>query len=525
MQELSRALAESIGDVSVIHGSLEQLQAQSAALLGQQGRVAADVQQGLMQTLMVPFSRMAPRLQRLVQQASAEHGKRVELVFEGVEAELDRKLYDRIGAPLEHLLRNAVVHGIELPQQRAAQGKPLSGRIVLGLRREGAQFVIELNDDGRGLDLDAIRRVAIARGLLAEHATISDAELGQFIFAPGFSTARSLTQDTGRGVGMDVAMSEIRALGGSLDFSSVPGRGLRFLLRLPLAMVVARALLVEAGAEAYAVPVPSIEAVVRLPAEQAAALLSGSTAGGKADAMFDHGGEPYRVLHLADWVGTPRASAREGEARHAILLRQSGGDARLRRVALVVDRLLGHREIVSKPVGPLVSAIAGVGGATLLADGRVVVILDLPGLLSSRSLDAAAPQATDVAALRRPQILIVDDSITVRRVTERLLERNGYATRSARDGLEAIAMLQEQRPAAILLDIEMPRADGFEVAGFVRNTPELAGTPIIIITSRSGDKHRERAARYGIARYLVKPYQEDGLLAALHAVLQTESAQ
>lgn len=520
MQELSRALAESIGDIAVIHGSLDQLQTQSAALLAQQGRIATSLQEGLMQTLRVPFSRMAPRLQRLVQQASAEHGKRVELVFQGVETELDRKLYDRIGAPLEHLLRNAVVHGIEQPQQRAAQGKPLSGQIVLALRREGAQIIIELSDDGCGLDLDAIRRVAVARGLLAEHATLSDAELGHFIFTPGFSTARSLSQDAGRGVGMDVALSEIRGLGGSLDFTSRPGRGLRLVLRLPLAMVVSRGLLVEAGTETYAVPVPSIEAIVRLPAELAEALLSPAS----PDVMYEYGGEPYRVQHLADWVGTARASVREGEVRHAILLRQSRGDESPQRVALIVDRLLGHRELVSKPVGALVSAIPGIVGATLLADGRVVIILDLPGLMASRSLDAEPPQVAEVAVSKRQQILIVDDSITVRRVTERLLDRNGYATRSARDGLEAIEMLQEERPAAILLDIEMPRADGFEVAGFVRNTPELVDTPIIVITSRSGDKHRERAAQYGIARYLVKPYQEDVLLLALQAVLQTEAA-
>ncbi|TJY62003.1 response regulator [Sinimarinibacterium sp. CAU 1509] len=527
MQELSRALSESVSDLSAVHASLDQLASEATTILLQQGRINTEVQQGLMRTLMVPFSRQIARLQRVVQQTSQENGKRVELVFDGAEAELDRNVLERMTAPLEHLLRNAVIHGIESPQQRDSVGKPATGRIAVSLWREGSQLLIELSDDGRGLDLQAIRQTAVRRGLMPEDVEIGDDEAAQYIFMPGFSTARALTQDAGRGVGMDVVASEVKQLGGTLELASEWGKGARFTVRLPLTLAISQSLLVGAGNESYAIPLPSITGITRFARDQLDALLADDSPG------LDYGGHSYRLMHLADLVGVPRDSGTEQKTLHAILVRMPesfGGEQR--RVAVVVDTLVGSREIVSKAVGPQISAIPGISGATILADGRVVLILDVPALVQDHARRIlrmqAAPQVAGPAQApeeaKRELIMVVDDSITIRRVTERLLLKQGYDVITAKDGLDAMAQLQTERPLAILLDIEMPRANGFEVATFVRNTPVIANTPIIMITSRSGEKHREHAAAIGVERYLIKPFQEDQLLEQLREVIAGAAA-
>ncbi len=525
MQELSRALNESIGDLSSVHASIDQLASEATTILLQQGRITTEVQQGLMRTLMVPFSRQVGRLQRVVQQTASDNDKRAEISFDGVEAELDRNVLERMTAPLEHLLRNAVIHGIERPDDRVAAGKAPSGQLRVALWREGTQLFMELTDDGRGLDLDAIRQTAIRRGLMPEDATVSDDEAAQYIFMPGFSTAQKLTQDAGRGVGMDVVAAEVKQLGGSLELASEKGKGARFKIRLPLTLAMSQSLLVGVGHELFATPLPSVEGIARIAREELDGLLA---AGGPE---YEYGGQHYRVRHLADLVGTPREALTDQRTVHAILVRMPEGiGGEERRVAVVVDQLIGSRQIVSKSVGTQISAIPGVNGATILADGRGVMILDIAALVQDRtrrSLHTAAAVAHgDTAPEEAPRtlIMIVDDSITIRRVTERLLSKHGFATLTAKDGLDAMAQLQTVRPAAILLDIEMPRADGFEVAAFVRNTGAIQHTPILMITSRSGDKHRERAASIGVQRYLIKPYQEDLLLAELNSVLKERAA-
>lgn len=522
MQELSRALSESVGDLAAVHGAMDAYAVGAVTLLQQQGRVNTEVQQGLMRTLMVPFSRQAARLQRVVQQTALENGKRAEIVFAGAEAELDRNVLERMTAPLEHLLRNAVVHGIEAPEVRAERGKPATGQIRINLWREGTQLYVEVRDDGGGLDYDAIRATAIGRGLMPADAEIADEQAAQFIFMPGFSTARTLTQDAGRGVGMDVVAAEVKQLGGTLELSSEPGRGARFLVRLPLNLALSQALLVEVGGEAYAVPLSSIEGITRIAREQLPALYApdGPT--------LAYGGAEYRVRALGELIGAPAAgAAADSKTVHAILVRLPEGiGAGDRRYAIVVDALLGNREIVSKAVGAQISSVPGVSGATILADGRAVLILDLAELAQDaarRALRAAATGAVAAtpAATTRGLIMVVDDSLTIRRVTERLLLRQGYTVVTAKDGLDAMAQLQTEAPAAILLDIEMPRADGFEVAAYVRNTARIAATPIIMITSRSGEKHRERARTLGVDRYLIKPYQDEQLLGELRGLLET----
>lgn len=517
MQELSRALSESVGDLGSLHDSLYQVTQDASSLLQQQGRINTEVQQGLMGTLMVPFSRQVARLQRVVRQTAVEAGRLAEVSFLGVEAELDRNVLERMTAPLEHLLRNAVVHGIEPATVRTGLGKREVGEIVISLQRDGTQLVIEIRDDGQGLDIDAIRDQAIARGLMPPNLELSELQVAQFIFEPGFSTARELTQNAGRGVGMDVVASEVKQLGGTLDLETERGGGTCFAIRLPLTLAVSQALLVTVGTELYAIPLSSIEGIARVPRAQLDQYF------GDSDATLSYGGADYPLRYLGDYLGVSRLETDESRTVPTILVRVpegiGGGE---RRMGLVVDSMQGNREVVSKAVGPQVSSIVGVTGATILADGAVVLILDAPALVLDRTRRALLAEAQSAAAPRaddRAMIMVVDDSITMRRVAERLLTRHGYRVLTARDGLDAIAQLATESPTAILLDIEMPRADGFEVAAYVRNSERISDVPIIMITSRSGDKHRQRARELGVNRYLIKPYQEDQLLSEIRGVL------
>jgi chemosensory pili system protein ChpA (sensor histidine kinase/response regulator) len=520
MQELSRALSESVGDLSGLHTTMDGLVSEAETLLLQQARINTDVQQGLMRTLMVPFSRQVARLQRVVKQAAQDNGKEAEVQFEGIESELDRNVLERMTAPLEHLLRNAIVHGIEDPQTRIAAGKAGVGTVKVSLRREGTQLLVELRDDGKGLDFNAIRETAIKRGLMPSDADVADQDVAQFIFEPGFSTARKLTQDAGRGIGMDVVAAEVKQLGGTLEIGSETGKGARFLVRLPLNLAISQALLVSVAGEMYAVPLSSIEGIARIPREQLDELY------GEDGPAFGYGGHDYRVRYLGDFIGTSREAPRDGKTVSAILVRMGEGlGTQDRRVAVVVDALYGNREVVSKAVGPLISSVIGVSSATILADGRVVLILDVPALTQDRTRRALITMTTgksetsSAEADTRELVMVVDDSITIRRVTERLLLKHGYRVSTAKDGLDAMARLQTEHPVAVLLDIEMPRADGFEVAAFIRNNQRIRNVPIIMITSRSGDKHRERAMQIGVNRYMIKPYQEEQLISEVRGVL------
>jgi chemosensory pili system protein ChpA (sensor histidine kinase/response regulator) len=520
MQELSRALSESIGDLSGLHTTMDGLVSEAETLLLQQARINTDVQQGLMRTLMVPFSRQVARLQRVVKQAAQDNGKEAEAQFDGIESELDRNVLERMTAPLEHLLRNAIVHGIEDPRTRIAAGKPPIGTVKVSLRREGTQLLVELSDDGKGLDFNAIRETAIKRGLMPADAEVADQDVAQFIFEPGFSTARKLTQDAGRGIGMDVVAAEVKQLGGTLEIGSETGKGARFLVRLPLNLAISQALLVSVAGEMYAVPLSSIEGIARIPREQLDQLY------GEDGPAFNYGGHDYRVRYLGDFIGTTREAPKDGKTVSAILVRMGEGlGTQDRRIAVVVDALYGNREVVSKAVGPLINSVIGVSSATILADGRVVLILDVPALTQDRTRRALITMATGKSETTsaevdtRELVMVVDDSITIRRVTERLLLKHGYRVSTAKDGLDAMARLQTEHPVAVLLDIEMPRADGFEVAAFIRNNQRIRNVPIIMITSRSGDKHRERAMQLGVNRYMIKPYQEEQLISEVRGVL------
>jgi chemosensory pili system protein ChpA (sensor histidine kinase/response regulator) len=510
LQQLTRAFAESVSDVASIEGLLENLTREAQNLLMQQSRVVTELQSGLMRTRMVPFQRHVQRLSRLVRQVASETGKKAELVVNGASGELDRQVLERMLPPFEHMLRNSVVHGIETPEERRAKGKPESGTIKVTLHREGSEMVIVLEDDGRGIDLNAVRERAKQRGLVQPGRTLTDEEALQLIMEPGFSTAEKLTQHAGRGVGMDVVVTEIKKLGGALFTESVFGKGVKFTIRLPFTLAITQALIVRTGEELYALPLPTVEGVARIPRSEVQKHLA------EEQSTFSYGGQTYRLQHLGAFIGGGPSQLPEADVPVPLVLIKAGEHS----TALVTDELVGHREMVVKSVGPQIASIRGIAGATILGDGRVVIILDMGALVRSEwrtqmQLEQQVPQAE-----RRVLALVVDDSITVRRVTQRLLERHGMRVLTAKDGVDALSILQEHVPDIILLDIEMPRMDGYEFASHVRSDSRWADIPIVMITSRVGEKHRARAIEIGVNDYLGKPYQEHQLLDAIEPLVE-----
>ena len=516
IQQFSRALAETASDVGSIQQLLETLTQDTQGLLQQQARVVTELQNGLMRTRMVPFQRHVQRLSRIVRQAATDTGKRVELQVHGASGELDRQVLERMLPPFEHILRNAVVHGIESPARRLALGKAETGRVSLSLRREGSEVVIEIADDGAGLDLAAIRAKALELGLVEPvDRVITDREAMQLVLAPGVSTADRLTQHAGRGVGMDIVAAEVKKLGGSLQIESRAGEGSRFLIRLPFTLATSHALVVRVDDELYALPLTTVEGVVRLPRAEVEEHLA------RGAASYEYSGQSYRLQRLGTFVGLPPSPLPPQNATVPVVLVRAGEHS----TGLVTDELIGSREVVVKSVGPQIAAIRGISGATILGDGRIVIILDTPALVRA-DWQARIPAPVTVAPQEAQLVaLVVDDSITVRRVTQRLLERNGMRVLTARDGLDALALLAENLPDVILLDIEMPRMDGYEVAAQVRRDPRTARIPIIMITSRVGEKHRARAIELGVDDYLGKPYQESQLLEAIEPLVARRRAE
>ncbi|TCS43217.1 Hpt domain-containing protein [Reinekea marinisedimentorum] len=523
IQQLSRSLMEATYDLNDIKSTLTDKTRDAETILLQQSRINTELQEGLMRTRMVPFNRLLPRLRRIVRQVSGELGKQVDFMVGNAEGEVDRSVLERMISPLEHLLRNAVDHGIEMPEVRESNGKPGKGIVRLNLSREGSEIVLRLEDDGKGLDEDAIRTKAVERGLMQEGASLNSQEIMQFILEAGFSTSDKVTQISGRGVGMDVVNSEVKQLGGSISIDSEFGRGTLFTIRLPFTVSVNRALMVKSQDDLYALPLTSIEGIVRVTPKQLEEYYQPNAP------MFEYGGGRYRLEYLGSLLHTaarPNTSLIETSVP-LVLVR--GSDDR-HSMALHVDRLLGSREIVVKTLGSQFNKVPGVTGATILGDGSVVVILDLSALI--RSDLVLAHFAEPVAALEAPdqerrkegpaKIMVCDDSVTVRKVTSRLLERNGMDVMLAKHGADAINQMIEEIPDLILLDIEMPYMDGFEVASRVRHDERLKHVPIIMITSRTGSKHRERAISIGVNEYIGKPFQEGPLLETIDRLLSEQ---
>ncbi|TMH33195.1 MAG: hybrid sensor histidine kinase/response regulator, partial [Betaproteobacteria bacterium] len=507
LQELTRMMAEGLNDVATLQQGLMKSVGESDAALLQQARIGRELQQDLMRMRAVPFANLAERLQRIVRQSAAELARKAELSIEGGQVELDRGVLERISAPLEHMLRNALVHGIELPAARVAAGKPEAGRIAISLRQEANEVVVGVADDGAGLDLERLRASAVEKGLVAADQALSEAEQVQLVFMPGVSTAESVTELAGRGVGMDVVRTEIQALGGRLEVTSARGRGTTFAIYLPLTLAVTQTVMVRAGGMTLAISSASIEQVLRVKAD---ALVSHYEAG-----SVEFQGRQYPLHYLRQLLGSRAAT--NIQDWNLVLLVRSGAH----RVAVHVDDLIGNREMVVKNIGPQLSRMPGVAGATVLADGSIVLIIN-PVQLAHRAQgpmkSTATPELSASATRAAPLVMVVDDSLTVRKITGRLLEREGYRVLTAKDGLDALEQLKGELPAIMLVDIEMPRMDGFDLARNVRGDPRTMEIPIIIISSRTAPKHRSRAAELGVNAFLGKPYQEAELLQQIAAL-------
>jgi chemosensory pili system protein ChpA (sensor histidine kinase/response regulator) len=516
-QEVTRLMAESVNDVSTVHGNLINTVDETEKALLAQARLNRDLQQDLMRVRMVPFASLSDRLYRIVRQTAKETGKRANLEIGGTQVELDRSVLERITAPFEHLLRNAITHGIETPPQRVAAGKQEIGEIRLDLTQESNEVQIILADDGAGLNIPRIRQKAIELGMLGERIALSDAEIADFIFQPGFSTATEVTQLAGRGVGMDVVRNEIAALGGRIELKFEAGKGTKFTIFLPLTLAVTQAVIIRAASRIWAIPAVMVEQVLQVREEQL------------KKAYKSHHAEwqdrRYPFHYLPQLLGIPEVAAEQKRFSPVLFLR-SGSNA----ISLHVDEMLGsNQEIVVKAIGPQLQRIAGITGATVLGTGEIVLILN-PVQLALREVAATpvvpslvreTPKAQPAA---QPTIMVVDDSLTVRKITGRLLERQGYRVVTARDGVEAMEKLQEVVPDVMLVDVEMPRMDGFDLTRNVRADARTGRVPIIMITSRTADKHQNYAREIGVNVFLGKPYQEDRLLAEISGFLQKRKA-
>ncbi len=508
-QELTRMMAESVGDVATVQRALQRTLQSTEDALAHQARMTRDMQDDLLRTRMVEFEGLSERLYRVVRQAAKQTGKPVRLDILGGSVEIDRGVLDRMTPAFEHLLRNSVVHGIEPAADRAKAGKDATGTITVAVTQEGNEVGVEVRDDGAGLKLQRILAQGRALGLVAADAQPGDAELANLIFQPGFSTADGLTDLAGRGVGMDVVRTDVIAMGGRIETASAPGQGTSFRLVLPLTTAVTQVVMLRCGARAFAVPSTLIETVRRMkPPELALAERSG---------LFSEGGQALPFFWFDALLGGSARATTNGRSAAVVVIRSAQ-----QRVVLHVDEVLGNQDVVVKNLGPQLSRVPGLVGMTLLPSGLPALIYNPVALATLygeaartatlAALGAGTGGAIAAAAPLAPLVLVVDDSLTVRRVTQRLLEREGYRVAVAKDGLDGLDKLAAERPTVLLTDIEMPRMDGFDLVRSMRSDASLAGLPVIMITSRIAQKHRDYAAQLGVDHYLGKPYAEDELL-------------
>jgi chemosensory pili system protein ChpA (sensor histidine kinase/response regulator) len=510
LQELTRMMAESVNDVATIqHGLLLNLD-QTDAALQQQNRMNRELQQGLMGVRMLPFATISERLQRIVRQTARELNKRVEMTIEGENIELDRGVLDKMGAPLEHLLRNAVAHGLESTEERKKLGKPEAGQIKLKVSLENDEITLVVTDDGAGINLVKVKQKAIEKGLLTATQEVSDQALMAVIFEPGFSTADSVSQIAGRGVGLDAVRSDIAALSGRIDVSNVIGMGAMFNVYLPVTLSVAQVIMARVGNKMFAIPSVMVEQVQKL---KQADLLSAYQAQNVSWA-----GRDYPLHFLSKLIGDADHVAQQHVYTPVVLLRSG-----TYRTALHVDEIIGNQEVVMKQIGTQLARVPGMIGATVLGDGAIVLVINPVQLANREALSIGAIKVTTFAPVVeqvKKIALVVDDSLTMRKVLSRVLEREDFEVITANDGMDAIQKLQLITPDIILTDIEMPRMDGFEFSRHVRDNEKTANIPLIVISSRTAEKHRNVAKELGVNAFLGKPVQDDELIEQVNALLK-----
>ncbi len=541
---MSREMTETVDDLAAAWRELDNLKGDLENAVLQQARLTDDLQDRVVKVRLVPVSNLTPRLYRTVRTIAAGQQKEIEFVVSGEHTQIDKTIFEELGDPLLHLVRNAVDHGIEKPEVREAAGKPRTATITFSTRNEGSQVVIEVRDDGRGINLESVRQRGIERGMLAADTEVSDEELYDLLFVPGFSTSQSITDISGRGVGLDVVRANIARLKGTVEVSSEPGRGTTFFIRLPSTLAITRALLVKVGGYTYAVPLSSIERTVRTEraavedySERSYYRLDGETL-----PLLDLG----QLLHLHPHQRRSTEEEEDDSARSQFSIQRerpllviNGPE----RAVLRVDSLVGQQEVVAKSLGTHLKSVPGVTGATILGTGEVILILNPYELVagavgrrgrystsarpsSSAAQTAAlprrrttAPLSTEAPRRRTPLIQVVDDSLSVRKVLSAALEKAGFRVRTSKDGQEALEMVQQVPPDLLVMDIEMPRMDGYELTALLKSRETFRHIPIVMLTSRAGLKHRLKAEEVGADGFLVKPYREEELLQIVSALL------
>jgi len=540
--QLARGLSEGISDMTTLSSEMESLIRDCESAFGRESRLSTTFQDRLMKARLVPLSTMIPRLYRTARAVALKQGKEFELVLEGQETEVDRTVIEEIAGPLLHLMRNAVNHALETPEVRLQRGKPSAGQIKLSAAYEGNQVVITVRDDGTGIDPERIRNEAITRGLIRSNQALSNNEIIELIFRPGFSTAEVLSEESGRGVGLDVVRDSVARLRGGMEVESMPGQGTAFTMKFPTSLAIQNAMMVQVAGQQFAIPTVMVEAIGRLDN------FKHTSYGGRPAVLVQS--QAYPLSSLAQLLALPTGDL--GEKAPLLLVRTDR-----HRVALVVDDIKGRMDVVIKSLGPHLRNVYGIAGGTVLGNGRVVLVLELLELLASRAgargVAVPAPQEisgreaaqtrqavqverpTTIAPtvpVQRPgesvprgkHILVVDDSPSVRRVVSTMLKQHQWEVQTARDGVEALEMITQQAPAAVLLDIEMPRMDGYELMATVRAQEQYRTLPLVVLTSRAAAKHQQRAMQLGASAYVVKPYQDEELITILHALVYGAAA-
>jgi chemotaxis protein histidine kinase CheA/ActR/RegA family two-component response regulator len=541
--QLTRGLSEGVSDMTTLSSEMEAVIRECESVFARENRLSTTFQDRLMKVRLVPLSTMTPRLYRAARAVALKQHKEFEFLLEGVETEVDRTVYEEVAAPLLHLMRNAVNHALETPEARVQKGKPAAGQIKLSASYDGNQVVITVRDDGVGIDAEHVRNAAISRGLVRADQALSQGDLIDLIFRPGFSTAEVLSEESGRGVGLDVVRDSVSRLRGTLEVESMPGQGTAFTMKFPTSLAIQNAMMVRIGAQQFAIPTANVEAIGRLDN------FKRSSIGGQVTILVQN--EHYPLRMLAQYLALP-ISALDDKAQ--LLIVNAGGQ----HVALVVDEIKGRYDIVMKSLGPHLRQVHGIAGGTVLGNGLVVLILELGDLLSggaklvanfassmsvparqeaSAALgqQAAVRQSVDLSTNRQSippirsggapvpergkHILVVDDSPSVRRVVSTMLKSNGWEVQMARDGVEALEMISYETPAAVLLDIEMPRMDGYELIATVRAQEQYRTLPLVVLTSRAHTKYQQRATQLGASAYVVKPYQDEELLSTLKSLV------
>ncbi len=531
--QLARGLSEGISDMATLSTEMDAIIRECESVFARETRLNTTFQDRLMKVRLVPLSTMAPRLYRAARAVALKQGKDIDFMLDGETTEVDRTVYEEIAGPLLHLVRNAVNHAIEKPEVRVQRGKPPRGEIKLSASYEGNQIVIEVRDDGNGIDRENVRQTAIARGLIRPDQQIGEDDVVSLIFRPGFSTAEVLSEESGRGVGLDVVRDSVSRLRGTLVVESTPGAGTAFTMTFPTSLAIQSAMMVRLAGQQFAIPTANVEAIGRLDN------FKRTTSYGQPVVMVRN--EPYPLHQLTQYLSLPSSPSIDEKAQ--MLLVNAGGH----RVALVVDEIKGKSDIVMKNLGPHLVDVHGIAGGTVLGNGQVILILALDALLSS-SIKMNIPQPArsgptgqvkqrvDVSANkpnvpvrstpsspstpeRGKHILVVDDSPSVRRVVSNMLKQHGWAVQMARDGVEALEMISYEMPATVLLDIEMPRMDGYELISTIRAQEQYRTLPLVVLTSRAAAKHQQRAMSLGASAYVVKPYQDEELLNTINSLV------